>query len=519
MHNIEIKRGDSVIITVEPNTNSILNKKVMGENSVSLSFTLPVMVNFKTGDFAVINGETFFIQIMPQVEKVSTYQYNYDVKLYGLEYKLQNAQYLFYDNSNELTQGDFSLTGKADDFINLLIDNVNRVDIGWIKGGIMETDFKTLTFSKEDCLSVLAKVAAAFETEYYFEGQTIHLAKKQIQRPYTFRYGQNKGLYEMTRTQDENSPLITRLYVYGSDKNISADYRGGAMRLLIPSGEHFIESNIHEYGLIENTVIFDDIYPRRTGKVTATDLLNIYKFKDADIDFDVNTYLLPGVSAKITFNTGQLSGYTFEISSFDAPNKDFYILKNKDEKTLDIPNDSFKPVIGDEYVLTDIKLPQAYIDAAEAELLGRANAYMAAYSDPIFKYQITCDPAYFRKNNISLTCGDMIIIDDAELNINRYIRIVGLTQSLTDEFDYKLELSDALTVGTIDRIIAATDSNTNSINGVQQALNANALLSGTYIGIFKIVQGTLVIQNIEAADTTLMKPLFIDDSGKIYKQM
>jgi hypothetical protein len=79
------------------------------------------------------------------------------------------------------------------------------------------------------------------------------------------------------------------------------------------NAQPYIQYNTQVYGVIEQTITFDDIYPHRTGVVTGVDALNPFIFDDTLIDFDVNSYLLPGTSAKVVFNTGQLAGYSFEI--------------------------------------------------------------------------------------------------------------------------------------------------------------------------------------------------------------
>ncbi len=623
---IDILRGSDVIATVKPNNTSNQQKRIMGDSVVSLSFGLSSMVNFNIGDHAVIFNETYTINKMPVVTKRSRYNYDYDLQLQASQYELRRAQYLFYGSDNTLKEGEFSLIGTAATFIDLLVLNANRVSAGWVKGGVIDTEYKTLTFSKEDCLSVLAKLATEFGTEYYVEGTKIHLAKLQTPTPYSFKYGRNKGLYQISRSQNESAGIITRLYAFGGTKNIPSDYQNYSTRLRLPglpaseclvskvsytvedngdgtnnitfnwvtptgsgittvviesrvagsdddwaepsAGSHigprtfdvpsgareyrfktfggtcdqqvtepitisqtsgtavlrttpiqYLEKNTDIYGIIESTLILEDVYPRRTGIVTSVDATDVYKFGDSDIDFDINNQLLPGLPAKITFNTGQLAGYTFEIKSFDYSIKQFIILKNKDEKTLDLPSSAIKISIGDEYVLTDINMPQSYIDAAETELQTKAQEYLDKYSVPQYQYTIICDPAYFRKNRIRMNIGDIVWISDIELQLAKNIRVVGLTKSLIDEYEYTLELGDTVSAGTLTQIIATQSSTQSDVQNLGNALDRNRLLSGTNIGDLKIEQGTVIIKDIEtASDTSGMKLLYIDVNGKLWKE-
>lgn len=622
---IEIKRFDGVIestiATIKPDTSSSLTKKLLGDNSATLSFELNGMYNFSINDYATILGEVYYITKAPVITKKSRFNYQYSIYLESRQHKLRNAQYLFFNATNELGESDFSLTGNADDFMNLLIRNANRIGGDWVKGGVITSGYKTLTFSKEDCLSALSKIASEFETEFYISGNTIHLARRQQVSSHTFMYGRNMGLYSITR-ELEDEVVITRLYVYGGSNNIPNTYRNFSPRLLmnstdnclvtdlwcvvtdnaplltktyeftytppasvditsivieyrlagsadswltvsgsvigprsitIPNGDYefrfrsiggtcndsitdvvhitettsqfllqkisVIEKNISKYGTIEGTLIVEDIYPQREGIVTAADVTNFYKFKDVTLGFDINNQLLPGLAAKVVFNTGQLAGYKFEISNFNNSTKEFTILKNKDEKALDIPSSMFRPAIGDKYILIDMLMPQSYITEAELKLRAKGIDYLNTKCEPSFKYTVTCDPAYFRKKNITLEIGDSVRIVDTELQVDKQIRIVSLTRSLIDEYEYVFELGENMNLGTIASLQSAQTINNTQINNTTTAYNNNALLNGTYIGTLKIEQGTINIKDIPVApSTSSMKKLWIDADGKVWKE-
>lgn len=616
---ITINRDSGEIVTVKPDDSSNIQKQLMGAITANLTFELNAFYNFNIGDYADIFGERYYLSKPATVEKKSRYNYLYTLTMESRQYLLRNAQYMFYNSENILSEGDFSLTGNADDFINLLLLNATRIDATWIKGGVISTGFKTLTFSKEDCLSVLSKIAEAFETEWFIEGNKIHLAKRKQLTTHNFMYGRNLGLYTITR-EITDSPLYTRLYVFGGEQNLPSNYLSSRLRLpggysslvhnveavVTPSGLllnyvlswdaptngdavkvfyrwigsstwteisgvtltgvsftlsnlslgwefrfdtylgdtfiastpvvriresttaplfaeagalNYLENNTLQYGIIEGTLIIDDIFPQRTGKVTAADVTNFYKFKDTTLDFDINTQLAPGLAVKVVFQTGQLAGYKFEISKFDNSLKEFTLLKNKDETAIDVPNAMLRPAIGDQYILVDIIMPASYVTDAELLLQSKAQEYLNTVSEPSYKYTIQCDPANFRKRKIYLEVGDMVNLTDNELQVNRQIRIISLTRSLKDEFEYSVELSDVISKGTISVIQSAQSDISNDINTVSSQVNNNALLNGTFIGTLKIEQGTINIKDIEtASDTTAMKKLWIDASGKIWKE-
>src|SRR5690606_18186967 len=144
----------------------------------------------------------------------------------------------------------------------------------------------------------------------------------------SFRYGKGNGLRSLTRNEDEGKP-ITRLFVFGSNQNLPENYRSMSRRLVMPD-EHglYLEKNDDQYGIIEHTEFFD-IKPERIGIVTQTS--SIYAFRDSTIDFDLNQHLLPGISAKVHFMTGQLGGYTFEVAEggYNHTTREVSIIQNK----------------------------------------------------------------------------------------------------------------------------------------------------------------------------------------------
>jgi hypothetical protein len=378
-----------------------------------------------------------------------------------------------------------------------------------------------LTFSKDNCYNALGRIAETFETEFWIEGKTIHLTARFNDTGYSFKHGQNKGLYDITRQNVDNSSVVTRLYAFGSDKNLPADYRDYAPRLLMTDGDYFVEKNTSIYGVIEATQIFDDVYPRRTGIVTAVNAGDPFVFTDADIDFDVNDQLLPGAAAKIVFNTGQLAGYDFEVNEFDNGIKTFRILKNKNERLIDVPSTLLRPAIGDEYILVDIKMPDSYVTAAEAELKLRAEEYLDQICEPQLKYTITLDPKFMKDKGYSLNIGDLVWITDIQLQVQRKILVTQVTRNIVDEYNYQVDISDTNEKGTFSGLVSGQISSTRELSNINKSINSNSILNNTAIGDLKIQQGSLIVEDIPTTATpTGFSPLLIENAtGKIYKQV
>jgi hypothetical protein len=622
MHQIDIFRAGTLFVSVkiDDKSSSTQTKTIMGENFIGFQFDLNFFASFKPGDYCEVFGETYKLNETPAVTKESKFKYHYTIKMQSEGSDLAKVQFLFLGSDNTLKESDFSLMGTAQTFLNLILQNSNRVLSGWSLGEVITTDYKNLTFSSDTCLSALAKIAEAFKTEYWLIGKTIHLTKVANDAGITFKHGKGKGLYEIQRQQTSGSSVITRLYPYGSDKNLPSDYGSQKLRLrvisiyaisnltcvvtdvgggqsnfnfsftpatdpsvtaltisrrlagtndpwinstgspssprslVIDSGTYefmftslpigvstsivtigstiltpllsgfpqpFIENNTDQFGIIEYVQTFDDVYPHRTGTLSAVDATDVYKFRDAAIDFDINSQLLPGLTPKVVFNTGQLSGYSFEIKSFNNTTKEFTILKNKDETSLDIPSTSLKPAIGDKYVLVDIKMPDVYITTAENELLAKAQDMIARFSLPQYTYNIVLDPVFIRNHGYTINIGDEVWITDSDLEVNRKIRVINTVRNIVVEEQYQLQLSDSVSQGTISQI-------NNNIQGAQQGVNQlsgqlqnAAIFNGKVIGDLKLEQGTVIMPDIPSTTTTTgFEQIYREIStGKLFRKV
>lgn len=504
MNEIEIYRGSAeYFTTIKPDDASVQAKRVMGENELRLVFRSDNYIDFRLNDYCTVYLEKYKVNALPTVKKVSRYLFEYNLTMQSEGFDLTKAQYLLFN------QADFSLMGNADKFVDLVVSNANRISSGWTKGQVIPTEYKNISFKGENCYNALARLATEFSTEFAIEGKVIHLTQRWYDTGYTLRHGRFKGLYDITRLNVDNSSIITRLYALGSEKNLPPNYRGYANtpnRLKMPQingipidfGD-YIELNVGTYGVIEGSMIFEDIYPHRTGKVTSVVSGDPFRFRDTTIDFDINAQLLPGVAAKVTFNTGQLAGYTFDIESYNATTKEIKFLKNKDEKVIDIPTTTLKPAIGNLYVLTDIIMPSLYIEAAEKALKNKALEVLAISREPQVQYQLTPDPVYLEAKQQSLNIGDLIWIVDAELDISRQIRITSTLRGILNEYQYTVELSDVLTKGPITLLQNTATSQGVTVGQIVQQIN---VLSENNLGDLPVITDTTGYSIVYIHNTT-----------------
>ncbi|MFA7218224.1 MAG: hypothetical protein WC057_06480, partial [Dehalococcoidales bacterium] len=497
MATMNIYRGTELWLTIKTDDNTRHIRQVLGEDIIKSTFSSNLYLDINIGDFTVYNGVVYHINNKPNVKKNATNSYDYEVTFESESYELLKTQFLDLDGNS-----DFSLVGNVEDFIDLIITNMNREHANWARGACDQTNtsYKLLTFSKNNCMQVLQKLCEEFEGEFYFDydlyfeepaslpykpaagavigykpaAEAEHNYKPAEMVLYynykdicftdkageasglTFLYKQ--GLRNIQRTTLSDKNIVTRLYAFGARKNLSSDYRDHSMRLkFVHEGKSYLENNVDKYGVIEHTEILDDVFPHRTGEITYVSAASTIKFVDDAMDFDLNDYLLPGITAKLHFNSGDLGGYEFEISAYNHSTKEFTIIAFTDDQGYTMPNDTLKPAIGDKYVLTDIKMPQTYIDTAEAELLAKAQTYIADNCNPRVTYILEPDWRYFKTHLISLQVGDFITIQDTDLGIDTTTRIVELTQSLANQYKYTLKLTDNLEVQLIQRLYSETE--------------------------------------------------------------
>lgn len=488
--NYAILRAGTYLKGVKPTGK--VSTKIMDEELLTMSFSLDHLFDFKIGDSVIAFNNVYSLQQLPNVQKMSTNLFNYTLNFTGYKYELGKINFLFPDGNNNLTLGDFSINGNAQTIIELIVLNANRLNSGWTVGTVDATDVKNIPFTAVNLLQALAILADEFESEFWIDqNRSINFQKREVPSGLSLTYGKDNGLFNIARQTLDGSKIITRLYAFGSEKNLSNGYRDGSPRLKLPS--NYLEHNTHLYDVIEHTEIFDDIYPHREGTVTHVDAANPSKFRDTAIDFNLGgtlpysplikyisadkiktsykdwkavvafdkgalpvkqyvdsinqtplSVLIPGVAAKVTFNSGQLAGYTFDIAAngWNLSTKEITLVRNTDEKALELPNDLIRPAVGDKYVITDIIMPESYVLAAENKLIIRAGEFLQKNSRPQLQYNITPDHLYLRRNNIDLNIGDMVNFTDPDFGLNANMRITAITKDLQNPYDVQFELSE-----------------------------------------------------------------------------
>lgn len=450
--------------------------ELLGSDTVTMNVISAVPLDFGIGDTIEVFGGKYTLNALPEMTKKGNRVYAYNLIWEGMQYELLKGQYLDLDTAGISLSGDFYAMLNLKMFCEMIIWNMEKAQPGvWVLGVCPDTDSKNMSFNNENCLSALQRVCQEFEYEFwivYNNGKyTINVGTVGSDLPHEFQYGRGKGLYELTRETVDSENIITRLYAFGSERNIKSSYRGYAKRLKLPNADYIEDSDaINDFGIIEATKNWDDIYPRRKGVVTSVGS-DVYTFVDTTMDFDLNEkdqdgqtkWIIAGTTPKITFTSGNLSGYTFDIQSYNNSTKTFVITKFDDERGQWFPDPdhyNFQFAVGNNYVMFDIIMPDQYVINAENELLQTAQEYLSQNKYPRVSYECVLDALYLKRTAGSGTisnvfsAGDYVSVKDESMNVDGTVRIQGFTRDVLNPYKYNLSLSDYVTVTREERLIS-----------------------------------------------------------------
>lgn len=456
--------------------------ELLGEDTVTIKTESVEPLDFSIGDYIIVYSKVYTLNKLSEPKKSEERKFENTLIFEGLQYKMLDAQFRSADASGYNPTSEFPLVADIKTVMQILVRCVNRTaaSIGeaWILGDCIETEYKELSFNNENCLSVLQRICSEFETEFEIEPLVNRVYKLHIRKAGStfgdvFTYGKGGGIYTLTRKNVSSTSIVTKLYVEGGSKNIKTGYRNNATRLRLATNEEsYIQQNeaVAAMGIKEGGKIFDDIYPHRTGEVTALGA-DVYTFVD-DKMFDLNEkdaegstkWLIDGTTAKVKFVTGCVAGYELELSSYDSKTHTFRVKEYVDSRGLKIPNkdtNAYQISVGDKYVLLDIIMPDDYVIEAENKLLEEGTKYYEQNCQPKVQYELEIASMYLKRKYGDagiveiFKVGDYIQVKDDDIKVDKAIRIKGFTRNIsTEPYKYKLTISDTVDISIIEKLIA-----------------------------------------------------------------
>lgn len=345
----------------------------------------------------------------------------------------------------------------------------------------VENKSQLMSYDNINILDACFEMAKKWDCECWVTENIIHFGRCESGDAVDFEIGKN--VQEMSQSESQ-STYATRIYAFGSTRNIPADYRpidetvvvNGVVqrRLMLPEGTPYIDAypDMTTEEAVEQVVIFDEVYPRRTGimsdvtTIEVTDKVenedgttteekwNAYRFRDTGVNFS-EKYILPGQELRIRFASGLLNGLEFAVK-FNPEGKPekledggwnpeaqlWEIVRNEDYGRP-LPGDVLFPQDGDEYVLSgwdSTKITElGLVGAAEQELKEKTEKYAAKSKiDPsTYNCKMMSDVAYSEDgiHNLYGAGQKVNLINKAYFENGRQSRVIGFEFNLDYSFD------------------------------------------------------------------------------------
>lgn len=438
-------------LTASPNSSSALSEEVMGECSVSASFTHTSFVLLDAGDYIELLGVRYKMRSPYRPVQKNTQTYSYTAKFYAPIHDAEDTLMLYLEDGD--TRTEFSFDGGPREHLQLWVDNMNRVAGAevWSIGTVITGENKTIDYNNLFCWEAgfgSNGIAAAYNTELWADGYVVNLCKAE--RGERVELGYLKGLTGLSQEENGDVKFFTRLFPLGSTRNIDATKYGHA-RLQLPSGAAYVDRNTALYGVKEawEEASFSDIYPKYIGTVTSVRSeektseegrkYTVYYIKDSGMGFNPKDYEIPDLTYMLAFQTGDLAGRGsgddgfFEVAWHEDAREWEIINVYPDDKTQ-IPGGEIVPVVGDTYIPWNFALPQEYIAAAEQAYAEAVDDYLSTYSFDPKKYSGTTDRNYIEQNRTPLMLGQNVRLLSDEYFTDGYkdTRIVKCVRKLDD---------------------------------------------------------------------------------------
>lgn len=462
---LTVYRDGDELYNLDIDESTVYSNTIMGVDKIAAVFNESTPLDIREGDYVAFRSNTYEVNQPISVTKTAKNNYEHTVNFESFIYRLYNKVFMHLD------QIEFVYVGTATQFVQLICDQMNTIDSGWSVGTVDSTDDLTIQFFAGEegytCRTALTYIAEKFGMEYKVVGKSISLVKTLgVDTNLKFEQGRSKGLYSLTMRPLDDFKSINRLRPFGSTKNIPSDYRGGQKRLTIEGG--YIERTLYEGELRkEGSIVLDDIFPQRTAPITtvAEDMLS---FTDDSL-FDINGQRLGENPVMIVMQSGALMGEEFTVATYDHDTKTVYIEAVTLQNGAVLPSETFPIEAGDLYTITGIKMPQMYIDQAEAKLLARANDVLNQPVNPT--YDLSIDEKFMRDNGIILNTGDRVNIRDESMGIDAMIRVTGVEFPICNPDKISATISDVVPYSTPERLVKENNSTKTEVKVVNR-LNA-----------------------------------------------
>ena len=495
---------------------------LMKEDYIMLKFSLENPIYFKLGSYVECNFGLFEVcDLQKPAFNTNTAGYDYELRLDAYYWKWKNKIFKYTPETTG-QEASWNLTAPLDVQAGIVLRNLKALgytykgqDFVFSIDSTVENKSQLMSYDNINILDACFEMAKKWDCECWVTENIIHFGRCEFGDPVNWEIGVN--VEEMSRS-DSQSTYATRIYAFGSTRNIPSNYRpvdetvvvNGVVqkRLMLPEGIPYIDAypNMTTEEAVEQVVIFDEVYPRRTGimsdvtTIEVTDKVenedgttteekwNAYRFRDTGVNFS-EKYILPGQELRIRFASGLLNGLEFAVK-FNPEGKPekledggwnpeaqlWEIVRNEDYGRP-LPGDVLFPQDGDEYVLSgwdSTKITElGLVGAAEQELKEKTEKYAAKSKIDPSTYGCTMmsNDAY-REDGIHNFYGigqKVNLINKAYFENERQSRVIG--------FEFNLDLAYDSPIYTVGETAAYS-----RIGELEEKVESLTLKGQTYTG-------------------------------------
>lgn len=427
---IQVYRNGQNFFTIEDLCEgSVMSRQLMENHYIKLKFSTENPVYFEIGDSVEIPDFGLFVLTSAYFPKYNSttdgYDYEMQMDAYYMAWKNKICKYRPQHGANETS---FKLTAHVSAHLNVVLSNLKALGYKY-NGKDIVVDYTTYNKSVFDAekrflveynsisiIEALNTIAESLECEWWIDGSVIYLGYCEMTGQTVFEQGVN--MLSMSQS-DSKSDYITRLYAFGSDKNIPSGYFTGAEKdvttdgvatdyLMLPNKKEDSEGFYSKDGFIENTnvvkndgqaiegvVVFDDEYPKvsctisniktydKTAKnndgTTTTETFWQVTSTDSFATSFKQSWIKHNLTLMIKFESGALIGMEFEISFKILDGVNYFEVVANDNYGRKLPDTTLCPKVNDKFFLynwdaTKITETNLIQDAREA-LFERAKTY------------------------------------------------------------------------------------------------------------------------------------------------
>ena len=474
--------------SIEINSGAKGKFTLMKEDYIILPFSAQEPIYLKLGDYVDLSGvldDSLGGKLSKIYELVDLYKPTFNTSTGGYDYELHLDAYYWkwknkkfkYTPEHGGREASWNLTATLDVHLNVFLRNLKSFgykyrgnDFTYSIDSTVSNTSRLVSYSNTNMIDALTMMAETWGCEWWVTDNVIHFGRCEFGDAVELHIGIQ--ILNMSRT-DSSGTFATRIYAFGSTKNIPENYRpvdeqvvvNGVVqkRLMLPEGTPYIDAyeNMSEEEAVEAIITFDDVFPHKGGTLsdvqpverteeveqedgsTEKETYTVYQYKDTDLDFS-SQYILPGQELKIIFQSGSMKGMEFGVT-FNPENKEpeeqlWEIVRNENYGRY-LPDDILHPKDGDTYVLSGFDtsfVSDTMIPEAEQELKERAIAYSNRSKIDDGTYPTTLDSEWVYADLINRTYGigqRVNVFNPAYFENGRISRILGFEFNLDIPYD------------------------------------------------------------------------------------